>query len=124
MSVTYRSISGETPPSVRTINSTPYSQSHTSRTTPTTNSSEQSSSSNNQSDTPSVDPQVRSRVTDIVQLAPTSNGESADAWGLSTGKEVRQYLTSELDDYYERNADHKIQPTEKARELVSTPNTP
>jgi Ca-activated chloride channel family protein len=65
----------------------------------------------------------RSRVTDIVQLAPTSNGELADAWGLSTGKEAWQYLTSELNDYYERNADHKIQLTQKARELVLTLKT-
>jgi Ca-activated chloride channel family protein len=52
-----------------------------------------------------------------VQLAPTSNGELADAWGLQTGKEAWQYLTSELEDYYKRNADQKIQPTEKAHAL-------
>mgnify|MGYP000168045102 CR=1 FL=1 len=63
------------------------------------------------------DPQLRSRVNDIVQLGPTSNGELADAWGLQTGKEAWQYLTSELEDYYERNADHRIQPTEKAHAL-------
>jgi len=63
------------------------------------------------------DPQLRSRVNDIVQLAPTSNGELADAWGLQTGKEAWQYLTSELEDYYERNADQRIQPTEKAHAL-------
>lgn len=74
-------------------------------------------------DSLSVDPAVRSRVTDIVQLAPTSNGELADAWGVSTGKEAWQYLTSELDDYYERNAEHKIQSTQKAREFVSTLKT-
>jgi len=95
--------------------------SNTSRRTTTSNGSEPSSS-DNRTDTPSVDSQVRSRVTDIVQLAPTSNGELADAWGFSTGKEAWQYLTSELDDYYERNANHKIQPTENAHALVSTSN--
>ncbi|MGZ0747321.1 DUF5797 family protein [Haloparvum sp. AD34] len=97
--------------------------SNTGRTTTTTNGSGHSNG-DDQTDSPSVDPEVRSRVTDIVQLAPTSNGELADAWGLDTGKDAWQYLTSELDDYYERNADHKIQPTEKAHELVSNPNTP
>ena len=92
--------------------------------TTTTSTGPKHSSGDNQTDTPSVDPQVRSRVEDIVQLAPTSNGELADAWGLSAGKEAWQYLTSELDDYYERNAGHKIQPTEKARELIIESNTP
>ncbi|WP_251343417.1 DUF5797 family protein [Haloplanus halophilus] len=72
-------------------------------------------------DTSPVDPQVRSRVADIVRLAPTSNGELADEWGLASGKDAWRYLSSELDDYYERNADHKIQPTAEARELASTP---
>jgi len=97
--------------------------SNTSRTATTSSDSEQSNTGT-QTDTPSVDPHVRSRVMDIIRLAPTSNGKLADAWGLSTGKEAWQYLSSELDDYYERNADQKIEPTEKAYELASDPNTP
>jgi len=102
----------------------PTGQSTNTTHTTTTSTGPKHTSGDNQTDTPSVDPQVRSRVEDIVQLAPTSNGELADAWGLSAGKEAWQYLTSELDDYYERNADHKIQPTEKARELIIESNTP
>jgi len=69
------------------------------------------------------DPQLRSRVNDIVQLAPTSNGELADAWGLQTGKEAWQHLNAELDDYYERDTNNKVQPTNKAHDLVSESNT-
>jgi len=69
------------------------------------------------------DPQLHSRVKDIVQLAPTSNGELADAWGLQTGKEAWQHLNAELDDYYERDTNNKVQPTNKAHDLVSESNT-
>ena len=62
---------------------------------------------------------LRARVSDLVRLAPTSNGELADTWGLQTGKEAWQYLQSELSEYYERDTDHKIQPTSKAYELVA-----
>jgi len=56
-----------------------------------------------------------------VQLAPTSNGELADAWELSAGKDAWQYLSTELDEYYERDSNHKIRPTEKARDLITNP---
>ncbi|WP_217350858.1 DUF5797 family protein [Salinadaptatus halalkaliphilus] len=94
----------------------------TGSTTNTTNGTGNGSDDDPARTTPS-DPQLRSRVKDIVQLAPTSNSELADEWGLQTGKEAWQYLSSELDDYFERNADYKIQPTEKARILIIESNT-
>ena len=87
-------------------------------TTNTTNES-----GNARSHTEPSDPQLRSRVNDIVELAPTSNGELADAWGLQTGKEAWRYLSSELDEYYKRGTNGKIQPTAEATELVSEVNT-
>ncbi|ELZ88478.1 AAA ATPase [Haloferax elongans ATCC BAA-1513] len=66
----------------------------------------------------SADAQLRSRVNDIIRLAPTSNGELADAWGLQNGKEAWQHLNTDLTEYFERDANNKIQPTPKARELV------
>lgn len=78
-------------------------------------------------DSPLTDPgdsEIHSRVKDIVKLAPTSNGELANEWGLQTGKEAWQYLNTELDQYYERDDNSKIQPTGKARELASKSNTP
>ncbi|MFC7116717.1 DUF5797 family protein [Natronoarchaeum sp. GCM10025703] len=90
-------------------------------TTTTTNGTGNGSGDDPTRTTPG-DPQFRSRVKDIVQLAPTSNGELADAWGLQTGKEAWQYLNSELDEYYERDTNSKVQPTAKAHKLVSELN--
>jgi|AntDeeMinimDraft_4_1070355.scaffolds.fasta_scaffold00667_2 hypothetical protein len=66
-----------------------------------TNSNEdtKNNSGSNSTLTDSIDPQLRSRVKDIVQLAPTSNSELADAWGLQNGKEANQILNSDLDEY-------------------------
>ena len=94
----------------------------TGSTTNTTNGTGNGSSGDPTRTAPS-DPQLRSRVKDIVQLAPTSNGELADAWGLQTGKEAWQHLNAELDDYYERDTNNKVQPTNKAHDLVSESNT-
>jgi len=66
-----------------------------------------------------VDKEVYKRVEDLVLLAPTTNGELADTWDMVDGREASNYLTMELSDYYERNEDKKLQPTSKAKELVS-----
>ncbi|WP_436343097.1 DUF5797 family protein [Natronorubrum sp. FCH18a] len=62
--------------------------------------------------------QDRERVADIVRLAPTSNGELASSWGLETGKEAWEYLSQHLDDYYYRNKNSRIEPTEEAVQIV------
>ena len=62
--------------------------------------------------------QERERMADIVRLAPTSNGELASAWGLETGKEAWEYLSQHLDDYYYRNKNSRIEPTEEAVQIV------
>lgn len=72
----------------------PARQSSSTGSTATSSEGPKREGGNNSTHTPSIDPQVRSRVRDIVQLAPTSNGELADVWGLSTGKEAWQYLNS------------------------------
>lgn len=62
--------------------------------------------------------QDRERLADLVRLAPTSNGDLASEWGLSTGKEAWVYLSQHLDDYYCRNENCRIEPTEKAIRIV------
>jgi Ca-activated chloride channel family protein len=62
--------------------------------------------------------QAADRLADLVELAPTSNGELAAAWDVKTGSEVHAYLESELEEYYYRDENHKLRPTEKAMELV------
>lgn len=80
-------------------------------------------SAGGKSDDVSTDPELCSRVNDLVRLAPTSNGELTDVWGLQTGKETWHYLHSELSECYERNTNDKIQPISKAHELVSERNS-
>jgi hypothetical protein len=60
----------------------------------------------------------KSRLTDIVSLQPTKNGELQDRWGLESGSEVHQYLESELKQYYYRDEDSLIRATPEAAELV------
>jgi hypothetical protein len=60
----------------------------------------------------------KSRLTDIVSLQPTKNGELQDRWGLESGSEVHQYLESELKEYYYRDEDSLIRATPEAAELV------
>jgi hypothetical protein len=62
--------------------------------------------------------QERKRVADITRLAPTSNGDLASEWGFETGKEAWQYLSQHLDDYYRRNENSRIEPTEEAMQIV------
>jgi hypothetical protein len=58
--------------------------------------------------------EARERLADIVELQPTKNAELQDRWGLASGSDVHQYLESELDEYYYRNADSLICATPKA----------
>ncbi|WP_348609746.1 DUF5797 family protein [Halobaculum rarum] len=62
--------------------------------------------------------QAVDRLGDLVELAPTSNGELAEAWGVKTGAEVHAYLESELEGYYRRDENHMLRPTEDAIALV------
>jgi hypothetical protein len=62
--------------------------------------------------------QERERLADIVRLAPTSNGELATEWNMEAGKEAWEYLTQHLDGYYQRNINHRIEPTEKATKMI------
>ncbi|WP_245778422.1 DUF5797 family protein [Halogeometricum rufum] len=57
------------------------------------------------------------RILDIVAVQPTSNSELSDRWGMSYGKEVHRYLTSNLEEYYYRGPDVKIRATEAAEKI-------
>lgn len=60
------------------------------------------------------------RVKTLVELAPTTNGELADAWGLIDGRAAHKYLTQEIPEYSERNGNQKIVPTSKAQEFINS----
>jgi hypothetical protein len=62
--------------------------------------------------------EATSRLTDIVTLQPTKNGELQDRWGLESGSEVHSYLESELKEYYYRDEDSLIRATPEAADLV------
>lgn len=64
------------------------------------------------------DRQVQRRILDIVNLSPTTNGELMKEWNLDSGLEVYQYLSSNLDDFYTRNDDKLIVPTEEGRRIA------
>jgi hypothetical protein len=58
------------------------------------------------------------RLKQLVELAPTKNSELADKWGYDSGSEVYQYLSSNLSEFYTRNEDKLIVPTEEGTSLV------
>lgn len=62
---------------------------------------------------------VRNRAIDLVELAPTKNAELTDKWGYESGSELYSFLSSEFSDYYRRNDNKLIVPTEKARKVAS-----
>lgn len=66
----------------------------------------------------SLSPEALSRLADVVELQPTKNAELAERWGLESGKEVHQYLESELSDYYYRDDNSLIRATPEAASLV------
>lgn len=59
-----------------------------------------------------------SRLSDIVTMQPTSNGELASRWDLDSGKGVHRYLSSTLDSYFYRDDSVRIRATEEAERLV------
>lgn len=65
-----------------------------------------------------LDEEDLERLEELVELAPTKNGELAEVWGYDSGSEVYQYLSSNLDEFYTRNEDKLIVPTEEGRGLV------
>lgn len=59
------------------------------------------------------------RVQELIDLSPTKNSELMDAWGFESGSDLYEFMSSELGEYYERNDDGLIVPTDAARALVS-----
>ena len=65
-----------------------------------------------------ISEEAKSRLTDLVTLQPTKNGELQDRWGLESGSDVHSYLESELKEYYYRDENSLIRATPEAAELV------
>jgi len=62
--------------------------------------------------------EAESRLSDLVALQPTKNGELQERWGLDSGSEVHRYLEAELEEYYYRNEDSRICATPAAAEVL------
>lgn len=60
------------------------------------------------------------RLSDIVAMQPTSNGELASRWNLDSGKEVHRYLSSTLDAYVYRDETVRIRATAEAERLIAS----
>jgi hypothetical protein len=82
---------------------------------PHTDSEEMSVSGQSNTDPTEIE---RKRIHDIIRLAPTSNGELASEWNLSSGKKAYYYISDNLSDYFRRDAQSRIVPTEKAIQSV------
>lgn len=61
--------------------------------------------------------QEQERLQDLIDLAPTSNGELASSWGMDTTKEAWKFLSEHLDDYYHRNENSRIEPTKEGTQI-------
>lgn len=61
--------------------------------------------------------EAKQRLADIVELAPTKNGELQEKWGMDSGSDVHSYLESHLKEYYFRNEDSLICATPEAQAL-------
>lgn len=60
------------------------------------------------------------RLSEIVALQPTSNSELQNRWNMDSGSEVYQYLSQNLDDFYERNDENKIVANRSAESFIQT----
>jgi Ca-activated chloride channel family protein len=64
--------------------------------------------------------QALDRLSDLVELAPTTNSDLADAWDVKAGAEIHAYLESELDGYYRCDDNRMLRPAAEARQVVAT----
>lgn len=62
--------------------------------------------------------QDKKRILDILRMQPTKNAELQEEWGMESGEEVYNYMSSNIDDYYHRDENHKIRATERVREIL------
>ncbi|MDS0473792.1 DUF5797 family protein [Natrinema sp. 1APR25-10V2] len=60
----------------------------------------------------------RARLEDVIELAPTSNGELQDRWGFDESADVHHYLEDHLSEWYYRDADSRIRPTDDAEDQL------
>ncbi|WP_394346454.1 DUF5797 family protein [Haloarcula amylovorans] len=65
-------------------------------------------------------PEDLARLSDIVTMQPTSNGELASRWNLDSGKDVHRYLTTTLKEFFYRDETVRIRATKGAEELVAS----
>ncbi|WP_251331458.1 DUF5797 family protein [Haloplanus pelagicus] len=78
----------------------------------------QHSSKNDDDDTRELSDREISRLQDVIELSPTSNGELQNRWGLDDSADVHHYLESHLSEWYYRDSESRIQVTEDAEEVV------
>jgi hypothetical protein len=78
----------------------------------------QQSNTSNTTDLEELTDTELSRLRDIVELSPTSNGELQNRWGLDESADVHHYLEEHLSEWYYRDSDSRIQVTDDARDIV------
>lgn len=66
----------------------------------------------------SLTDQEQSRLSDVIELAPTSNSELQNRWGLDESADVHHYLEDHLSEWYYRDADSRIRPTDDAIDQI------
>lgn len=60
----------------------------------------------------------KSRLKDIIELAPSSDSELQEKWGLEETGDVYHYLEDHLSSQYYRDSEHQIHPSSKAEEFL------
>lgn len=98
--------------------------------TETTSPSTSDSTSNRNADTdddPSIPDDLSeedlSRLRDVANLFPTSNGELANRWGMENSKDAYYYLDGNLSAFYRRNKDNRIVLTDDGERLLNEIDT-
>jgi hypothetical protein len=60
------------------------------------------------------------RLSDIVTMQPTNNGELESRWEMDSGKEVHRYISTTLDEYVYRDPSVRLRATSEAEQLVES----
>lgn len=61
----------------------------------------------------------QSRLKDVIERSPTTNGELQRCWGLSESADVHHYLENHLSYWYYRDSNSRIRVTDDAKEKFS-----
>lgn len=112
---------------VRDLHPTPLRFAYADESTETRLEMEGQSTQNKSSETSTSTPleiedltqEEQSRLKDVVEMSPTTNGELQRCWGLNESADVHHYLENHLSDWYYRDSDSRIRVTNDAEGQIS-----